>query len=157
METVIFLGKRRTIKYVVNPDVKKANVREEQDFLIVTFYDISALDLQKTLIKFYKQSAKKHFENRLRYFQPMFKKKFKTFTVEANDARWGSCNSNGELTFHWKLMMYPEEAIDYVIIHELCHLEHMNHDRSFWRLVGKHCPNYKELMPILGTEKTRDL
>ncbi|WP_207650414.1 M48 metallopeptidase family protein [Geosporobacter subterraneus] len=47
--------------------------------------------------------------------------------------------------------------MDYVVIHELYHLVHMNHDRSFWRLAGKIYPNYKEAMTILGTEKTRDM
>ncbi len=56
----------------------------------------------------------------------------------------GTCNSKRELTFNWKLAMAPLDVIDYIVIHEMCHMVHMNHDRSFWRLVGKYMPNYDE-------------
>ena len=58
-------------------------------------------------------------------------------------ARWGSCNNRGEVSFNYLLMMTPSFVIDYVIIHELCHLEHLNHSKSFWQLVGKFCPHYQ--------------
>ena len=57
---------------------------------------------------------------------------------------WGTCNSNKDLTFNYKLSMAPTNVIDYVVIHELCHIHHMNHDRSFWRKVGMYDPNYKQ-------------
>lgn len=141
----------------INSEIKKDVVTLMGDHIYVECKTDDKDALLKTLTKFYKRQAKKHIEKRLRHFQPQIKKKYKTFTIEANDARWGSCNGRGELTFHWKLMLFPEVAIDYVVIHELCHLEHLNHDRSFWRLVGKLCPDYKNIMPIIGTEKTRDM
>ncbi len=58
-------------------------------------------------------------------------------------SRWGSCSLKGNLNFNCLLALCPEEVIDYVIIHELCHLKYMNHSKSFWLLVEKHCPNYK--------------
>jgi predicted metal-dependent hydrolase len=57
-------------------------------------------------------------------------------------ARWGSCNNRGELSFNYLLMMLPAHVIDYVIVHELCHLQHLNHSKEFWQLVGKYFPNY---------------
>ncbi len=57
-------------------------------------------------------------------------------------ARWGSCNSRGELSFNYLLMMLPIHVIDYVIVHELCHLQYLNHSKEFWQLVAKHFPNY---------------
>lgn len=66
-----------------------------------------------------------------------------SFKVRKYKARWGSCNSRGELSFNYLLKMLPNWVIDYVIIHELCHLEHMNHSTNFWQLVAKHCPEYQ--------------
>lgn len=57
-------------------------------------------------------------------------------------ARWGSCNSRGELSFNYLLMMLPLHVIDYVIVHELCHLQHLNHSKEFWQLVAKFFPDY---------------
>lgn len=66
-----------------------------------------------------------------------------SFKVKKYKARWGSCNSRGELSFNYLLKMVPPWVIDYVIIHELCHLKYMNHSANFWQLVASHCPDYK--------------
>ena len=60
-------------------------------------------------------------------------------------SRWGSCSSHGGLSFNSCLMELDWQLIDYVIIHELCHLKHLNHSRQFWLLVASHCPNYQQL------------
>lgn len=59
-------------------------------------------------------------------------------------SRWGSCSSKGTLSFTWRLMMAPEWVIDYVVAHELAHLEHRNHSRHFWFLVSQLHPQFKE-------------
>jgi predicted metal-dependent hydrolase len=59
-------------------------------------------------------------------------------------ARWGSCNNHRQLSFNYLLLMTPEWVIDYVVIHELCHLKHLNHSRQFWLLVEHHFPRFKE-------------
>ena len=58
-------------------------------------------------------------------------------------ARWGSCNARGELVFNWKLIMTPPSVIDYVVVHELCHLHHLNHGAQFWRCVQQAFPDYR--------------
>lgn len=58
---------------------------------------------------------------------------------------WGSCSSNKNITINLKLMAYSKEAIRYVILHELCHIKHMNHSKKFWELVEGYMPNYKEV------------
>ena len=61
------------------------------------------------------------------------------------NTRWGSCNSQGRINFSWKIIMCPDSVVDYVIIHELCHLLHLNHSQRFWDEVQKYSPNYKVL------------
>jgi predicted metal-dependent hydrolase len=73
-----------------------------------------------------------------------------TIEVVESKTKWGSCSSDKNLTFNYRLAMAPIEVIDYVIIHELCHLLHMNHDRSFWRRVGSIMPDYKEKQDFLA-------
>ena len=60
------------------------------------------------------------------------------------NTRWGSCSSQGRINFSWKLVMCSDEVIDYIIVHELSHLTHMNHSRFFWEEVEKFAPLHKE-------------
>ena len=57
--------------------------------------------------------------------------------------RWGSCSSRGTLSFSWRLVLAPHTVLDYVVVHELCHLREPNHSRRFWRLVGDLRPDYR--------------
>ena len=65
-------------------------------------------------------------------------------TIRNQLTRWGSCSSKNNLNFNCLLMLVPEEVLDYVLIHELCHLKEMNHSKKFWAEVEKYMPNYKE-------------
>ena len=59
-------------------------------------------------------------------------------------ARWGSCNSKGQISLNYWLMICPDWVIDYVLIHELCHLQHLDHSRQFWQLVHSYFPNVEQ-------------
>jgi predicted metal-dependent hydrolase len=56
---------------------------------------------------------------------------------------WGKCTGQGEITYNWKLVMAPPRIVDYVIVHELAHLHHLNHSRDFWDCVERVIPDYK--------------
>ncbi|MDB2415501.1 M48 family metallopeptidase, partial [Rickettsiales bacterium] len=64
-------------------------------------------------------------------------------SIKDTKSRWGSCSSNGNLSFCWKLVLAPEEVFKYVIAHEVSHLKHMNHSPEFWKQVQSLMPNYK--------------
>lgn len=105
--------------------------------------ELNEEELKRKLKKFYFTSCKKIVEERIKIYQTQLKVKFKTIEIEESRTKWGSCSSDKKLTFNYRLAMAPIEVIDYVIVHELCHLLHMNHDRSFWRRVGSIMPDYK--------------
>ncbi len=73
-------------------------------------------------------------------------------TIRNQVSRWGSCSSKRNLNFNCLLMLCPDEVVDYVIIHELCHLKEMNHSKRFWELVSVYCPEYKAHVEWLKTK-----
>ncbi len=108
-------------------------------------------ELKRSLKKFYISSCKKIVGERIKKYQILLKVKPKSIEVVESITKWGSCCSNKNVTFNYRLAMAPIEVIDYVVIHELCHLVHMNHDRSFWRLVGSIMRDYKDKQEFLAT------
>ena len=65
-------------------------------------------------------------------------------TIRNQRSRWGSCSAKGNLNFNCLLMLFPDEVIDYVVVHELCHRKHMNHSAAFYEEVGRVLPGYRK-------------
>lgn len=101
-------------------------------------------ELQKNLKKFYISSCRKTINQRVKIYQKQLRVKPKSIEVNDSKTKWGMCTSNRNITFNYMLAMLPIELIDYVVVHELCHILHMNHDRSFGRKVGSIFPDYKK-------------
>ena len=81
---------------------------------------------------------------RLAYYAPRIgPKRPGRVTIRDQKTRWGSCSGKGNLNFNWKLIMAPPECLDYVVIHELCHLYEFNHSPRFWALVAAQMPEYE--------------
>ena len=72
----------------------------------------------------------------------MYGFKYEKVRIKNQKTRWGSCSAKRNINLNLRLMMAPDEAIDYVIIHELCHLLELNHNPAFWALVESCCPKY---------------
>ncbi|SDO08349.1 hypothetical protein SAMN05518871_11015 [Psychrobacillus sp. OK028] len=111
---------------------------------LINCSDVNEEVLKKRLKKFYMARCKEIVEKRIKIYQKQLKVKPKIIEIVESKVKWGSCSSDRKITFNFRLAMAPIEVIDYVIIHELCHITHMNHDRSFWRRVGSVMPDYKE-------------
>lgn len=118
---------------------------------LINIDGLSEVELQVNLKKFYVTSCKKVIGERIKIYQKQLGVKPKTVDIVESKYKWGTCSSDRELTFNYRLIMAPMEVIDYVVVHELCHLTHMNHDRSFWRLVGSIFRDYKNRQEYLMT------
>lgn len=80
-------------------------------------------------------------------FQKVSKKiaiSYQKLTIRNMVSRWGSCSAKGNISLLWRLIMAPQEIIEYVMIHELCHCYELNHSKEFWAWVEKFCPSWKE-------------
>ena len=98
----------------------------------------------KTLKLWYKKIAKQILSDRLAFLETRVKLKSTSLKIGDSRGRWGSCNSKGVICFNWRVIMLPPAIIDYVIVHELCHLVEMNHSKNFWKLVETFLPRALE-------------
>lgn len=99
---------------------------------------------KESLEKWYRKEAAAIISRKASYYAEALKVDFQKIHIKDQRSRWGSCSSKKNLNFNWRLVMAPEPVLDYVVIHELCHLEHMDHSAAFWGLVGSICPEYKQ-------------
>ncbi|MBT6691369.1 M48 family metallopeptidase [Candidatus Parcubacteria bacterium] len=96
-------------------------------------------------IKKYKEITRELTQRRLKYFNQYYQLSYRRISIRNQKTRWGSCSSDNNLNFNYRLCLLPSEIADYIIVHELCHLAEMNHSVKFWRVVEKTIPDYKFL------------
>ncbi|MCI9255070.1 MAG: M48 family metallopeptidase [Lachnospiraceae bacterium] len=92
----------------------------------------------------YIAAAREYFPKRAAHFQQFTGGTYSRITIRDQKTRWGSCSARGTLSFNWRLMLAPPAILDYVVVHELCHLTHMNHSPAFWQAVEAVCPDYRD-------------
>lgn len=101
-------------------------------------------EIQDKLEKLYRDKAREAVLERLEYFKFKLGVEYKCIRIKDQKTRWGSCSKNGNLNFNWKIVIAPSDIIDYIVVHELCHLLHMNHSKEFWEAVASQIPDYKD-------------
>jgi hypothetical protein len=100
-------------------------------------------------IRWYKQQALKVFTERVAHYSLQNGFRFQKIRISSARTRWGSCNPKGSLSFTWRLVLAPLEAIDYVVVHELAHTQIPNHSKNFWARVAEVMPDYKKRLAWL--------
>ncbi|MAY41090.1 MAG: hypothetical protein CMI05_02065 [Oceanospirillaceae bacterium] len=132
---------------------KRRSVSIEGNRLLVTISNRSkrpqADRASEGLKEWYKTEAKAYLEKRLIYWANCMGCSPKLLIVKDYKRRWGSCNQRGEVSLNWRLIFAEEKLIDYVVIHELAHLTHLNHSLEFWNLVGEYCPEWRSCREAL--------
>ena len=93
----------------------------------------------------YKPIAQELANSRISHFNTFYQFKINRIAIKNQKTRWGSCSKKGNLNFNYKIALLPHHLADYVIVHELCHLEQLNHSPKFWALVSKTIPDYKKI------------
>ena len=96
-----------------------------------------------------KREAREYLETKTEYFSKIMGLKYSRITITSAERRFGSCSSKGKICYSYRLMLYPEAAREYVVVHELAHLVEMNHSKRFYKIVEKYLPDYKERRRML--------
>lgn len=99
----------------------------------------------------HKEAARELVLKKLAYWAPHAGVAPKKVFIKNSRSRWGSCSQLGNLNFNYRVVKLSSELLDYVIVHELCHLIHFNHSRAFWGEVEKHLPQWRSLRRQLRT------
>lgn len=99
---------------------------------------------QEVFREYYTARGMERLQERVTYYAPKVGVAPAGLDVRDLGYRWASCSPSGELSFHWKCMMAPQTIIDYIVVHELCHLHHRDHTEAFWNEVDKVLPAYRE-------------
>lgn len=138
-QSCLFLGKKYKVVFAIG--IEKPYLTEEC-IILKKCKSINSIKLQ--LKQFLVNSCDEILLKRVNQLSKITKSNFNSVKIISSKVKWGMCDSNKNLYFNFKLLLLPPEIIDYVIIHELCHLKQMNHSKNFWNLVAKYLPKYKE-------------
>ena len=98
----------------------------------------------------YKNQALRLAKLKIEELNKAYNFKYRQISVRNQKTRWGSCSRKGNLNFNYKIIHLPEKYLNYIIVHELCHLKEFNHSRGFWNLVAETIPDYKEKRKEFG-------
>jgi predicted metal-dependent hydrolase len=139
---VPYLGERLTLAVAVERRRKREHVARRGDELRLSLPpDVTVRD---ALERWYRRRARAEVAPRLDAACVRWGSAYTTLQIRGQRTRWASCSSSGAMSFNWRLLLAPEEVVDYVVEHEVAHLEVLDHSQRFWRLVGKRCPRYRE-------------
>lgn len=131
---------------------KKRRVERRGDILHIFSDDFSTRVVKSLIRDWLRKQAQEIFSVQLPEISRTIGIPFARFSVRGQKTRWGSASIRKTISLNYKLLCAPAFVAEYVMIHELCHLVHMNHSRAFWALVGSHAPRFREARKWLHTE-----
>ena len=121
------------------PQPGRERVHRRGDDLLVPRRDAHA-----AIERWYRRQARAEIGPRLDAATDRSGTSYSGLTIRSQKTRWASCSSNGHMSFNWRLLLAPEAVLDYVVEHEVCHLEVMDHSPRFWRLLESRVPDWRE-------------
>lgn len=154
-ETFLFAGREYPL-HIIEEDRTRINLSTDDESFIAkiprTISDSERKDkLKKKFIDFYKKRGLDIVKPQIEKLTNALGISYKNISINSAQSRWGSCSTKGNINFSWKLFLAPPEIIEYVVIHEVCHLVHHNHGKEFWELVHSFDSDYKNHRKWLQT------
>lgn len=145
-ETFLFRGACYQLKLETDLSRRRIAVRLSDNVLKLILPESAPKDdselYRRAVESFYRLQAKQYLPPRMRELADTHGFKYGKLRIKNQKTRWGSCSAKGNINLNLRLMMAPDAAIDYVIIHELCHLRELHHNAAFWALVESYCPDF---------------
>lgn len=151
--------KLHTLKITETDDLKPSYKIVGEDIILavpkkIVFRKIEKI-VQQFLLEIYALEARQYLPRRVKHYADKHGFIYRRLSFRNNVSNWGSCSFENNISLNIKLMKLPDEIIDYVILHELCHSVEKNHSASFWKLVGTVCSDYVALRARLRKYNTR--
>lgn len=148
-DKIPYLGSYYTLNVIKDKNTLKCSIDfKDNKFIARVPYNISNneqyIKLREVLINWYLTEGSKLIKERLSIYSKKLNLYPESITLKEQKTSWGTCSSKGNININWKILLAPLDIIDYVLVHELCHLQHMNHSKEYWSLVSTIFPNYKE-------------
>lgn len=137
---LLVLGRPVTLRVSV---AGKKSARLVDDQLVLAAPETDRATLRALIRKALSEEALKEIRRLIAVHAPELRVQPGRIAIREQKSRWGSCSDRDNLNFNWKLMLAPPEALEYVVVHELCHLIEFNHSARFWRLVESRMPDYE--------------
>ncbi len=136
-----FLGSELVLQ--LQPGITaRAGCRREQDALVMA--PLPEEKIRPAIEGWYRRSAAEHVQARVAHFAPRVGRAPRSISIRAQRSRWGSCSARGALSFNWRLLQADPGILDYVVVHELCHLLVPDHSPRFWAEVARVLPDHAE-------------
>lgn len=140
-----YLGEKVQIKREYSLDVSEHMLRLKSGILSITSPQGSRMKTESIYNGFIRFRAKSYLLQRAEELAENYGFEVNRFSLRQQKSRWGSCSTKKNISLNINLMKCPSKLIDYVIIHELCHLRYMDHSPKFWKEVSRYLPDYKKL------------
>lgn len=142
--SVPYLGSQLLLLVRVEPRRARSYVAMKGDRLEVAVGSPGVEPVRLALESWYRRRARAEVEPRLDAACARAGTRYTRLSIRAQRTRWASCSSTGAMSFNWRLLLAPPEILDYVVEHEVAHLEVLDHSPRFWRLLGSRSPAYRE-------------
>lgn len=142
-ESFMYLGRNYSLQIEVDFSVKKPEVKLYRGKFLVKSRDKEEAVIKKAMEEWYRNKSKDIIEERIKYYQRFFNIVPSCIKIREQKKRWGSCTSKNELLFNWRCIMAKSNALDYIVVHEMCHMYHKDHSKEFWGLVASIMPDYE--------------
>ena len=146
---VIVRAPRRLDKKLIESFVQKHVKWIEKRLVLSASAPDPIAECSKKEIEILREKARKTLTAKTEYYSKIMGLKYGRITITGAKTRFGSCSSKGDISYSYRLLLYPEAAIDYVVVHELAHLLVMNHSREFYKIIEGVLPDYMDRIKLL--------
>lgn len=142
-ESYMYLGRNYSLDIRVDENIDNISVKLFQGKFVVNTYIKDEDLIKKAMENWYREKTLAKVKERVSYYSSYFNNEVTTVKVKEQKKRWASCTSKNELLFNWRCVMAPVFVLDYIVVHEMCHMEYKNHSKDFWNRVYAVMPDYE--------------
>lgn len=141
-ESYMYLGRNYSLDVILDEKLDSITVKLFQGKFVVSTYTRDEDLIKNAMENWYREKTLAKVKERIEYYKSYFNDEVTDVKVKEQKKRWASCTSKNELLFNWRCVMAPAFVLDYIVVHEMCHMEYKNHSKDFWNRVCTVMPDY---------------